>query len=118
MIRGRTAVGLFLLIALAFGLRVGYCAARGTLGRSPERNYREYVVAGQRLLQHGTLVSPLIVADVDRTPSSLLPPIYVGLIATVYSLCGVETFAATLVLHLINAAATSLTVLLVFHAAL
>ena len=118
MTRGRTAVGLILLIALAFGLRIGYCAARGTLGRSPERGYREYVVAGQRLLQYGTLVSPLIVADVDRTPSPLLPPVYVGLVAAVYALCGVETLAATLVLHLINAAATSLTVLLVFQVAL
>lgn len=117
MTRGRTAVGLIVLIALAFGLRIGYCAARGTLGRSPERSYREYVVAGQRLLQHGTLVSPLIVADVDRTPSPLMPPVYVGLVAAVYTLFGVETFAATLVLHLINAAATSLTVLLVFHVA-
>ncbi len=107
-------VGLILLIMLAFGLRIGYCVARGTLGSSPATGYREYVVAGQRLLQHGTLVSPLIVADVDRTPSPLLPPAYVGLVATVYALCGVETFAATLVLHLINAVATSLTVLLVF----
>lgn len=118
MTRGRTAVGLILLIAMAFGLRIGYCAARGTLGRSPETGYREYVVAGQRLLQYGTLVSPLIVADVDRTPSPLLPPVYVGLVTAVYALCGVETFAATLVLHLLNAAATSLTVLLVFHVAL
>ena len=117
MTRGQTAIGLILLIALAFGLRIGYCAARGALGRSPATGYREYVVAGQRLLQHGTLVSPLIVADVDRTPSPLLPPVYAGLVAAVYALCGVETFAATLVLHLINAAATSLTVLLVFHIA-
>ena len=114
MTRNRTTVGLLLLIILAFGLRIGYCAVRGTLGRSPATDYREYVVAGQCLLQHGTLVSPLIVADVDRTPSPLMPPVYVGLVAMVYALCGVETFAATLVLHLINAAATSLTVLLVF----
>jgi hypothetical protein len=117
MTRGRTAVRLAVLIIFAFGLRIGYCAARGTLGRTPERGYREYVVAGQRLLEYGTLVSPLIVADVDRRPSPLLPPAYAGLVAVVYALCGVETFAATLVLHLINAAATSLTVLLVFHVA-
>ena len=102
------------MILVAFGLRVGYCAAKGTLGRSPQRGYREYVMAGQRLLKHGTLVSPLIVADVDRMPSALLPPVYAGLVAVTYGFFGVESAAATALLQLVNAAAGALTVLIVF----
>ncbi len=102
------------LILVAFGLRVGYCVAKGTLGRSPQRGYREYVMAGQRLLEHRTLVSPLIVADVDRTPSAEFPPAYAGLVAVAYALLGVESSAATALLQVVNAAAGALTVLVVF----
>jgi hypothetical protein len=107
-------MALTVMILVAFGLRVGYCVAKGTLGRSPQRGYREYVMAGQRLLEHGTLVSPLIVADVDRTPSAQLPPVYAGLVAVTYALLGVESSAATALLQLVNAAAGALTVLIVF----
>ncbi len=102
------------MILVAFGLRVGYCVANGTLGRSPQGGYREYVMVGQRLLEQGTLVSPLIVEDGDRTPSAQLPPVYAGLVAVTYALLGVESSAATALLQLVNAAAGALTVLLVF----
>jgi hypothetical protein len=107
---------LVLLFSTAFGLRIGYMAARGTLGvsPSPERGYREYVIAGQRLLRYGTITGPLILDDADRRPSALMPPAYVALVAGTYAIFGVETRTATLFLHLVNAAATSLVVVLVF----
>lgn len=107
---------LLLLFGVAFGLRIGYMSVRGTFGvsPSPERGYREYVMAGQRLLRHGTVTSPLILEDIDHRPSALMPPAYVGFVATTYAILGVETRAATLFLHMVNAAATSLVVVLVF----
>ncbi len=96
------------IFLFAVFLRLGVCAPKGTLGESPQFRYHEYVVAGQRLLQHGTIVSPLIIEDVDRRPSALMPPAYVGLVAVIYGLLGVESYAATLALQLINALATSL----------
>jgi len=77
-------------------------------------HYREYILAGQRLLERGTLVSPLITEQPTTAPSALLPPAYAGLVAAMYGVLGTETFAATLALQLINAVATSVTVLLVF----
>lgn len=107
------------LFAASFALRIGYVAVRGTLAESPtpQRGYREYVLAGQRLLEHGTLVSPLILEDVDPRPSALMPPGYAGFVAVMYALFGVESRVATLCLQLINAAATSLAVVLVFFSA-
>ena len=107
-------LGLILLLLLAFALRVGYCVAEGSLGRTPPRGYREYVETAQRLLKHGTITSPLLTEDVDSAPSVILPPIYVLLVAGVYSLLGVETFWSTLTLHVINALATSMTAAVVF----
>jgi len=91
-------------------------AARGTLGHSPspERGYREYVMAGERLLRHGTITSPLILDDVNHRPSALMPPAYVAFVTATYANLGVETRTATLFLHLVNAAATSLAVVFVF----
>ncbi len=105
---------LIILLIGAFALRMGFCAAKTGIGRALERDYLEYVLAGQRLVQHGTLVSPLILADTDTTPSSLLPPAYAALVAGVYALFGTGTFVATLTLQVINALATSLAVLGVF----
>ncbi len=104
---------LALLIVCAFALRMAYCMATGTLGRTGP-GYAEYIVTAERLLEHGTLTSPLITGETDMRPSALLPPAYTAFVAAVYSLFGVKTFAATLVLQAVNAAATSLTVLLVF----
>lgn len=94
-------------------LRVAYCLASGSLGHTGP-GYLEYVQVGQRLLEHGTLTSPLITDVVDTRPSALMPPAYAAFVTTVYALLGVNTFAATLALHLVNAAATSLVVLFVF----
>src|SRR3990172_1627886 len=107
----RFLLGIFLV---AFSLRVGVCVAKGALGRSPDGGYREYVLAGQRLLEHGAIVSPLILDDVDQTPSTLMPPAYVGLVAGTYWLLGVETFAATLALQVLNALASSLCVVIAY----
>ncbi len=99
------------LFVAALSLRIGFVAVSGRLGQDlPDRGYREYAVAAQRLLEHGALVSPLIRDDVDRTPSSLLPPAYVGIVAAIYGIFGVDSFAATLFLQLLNAVATSLAV--------
>jgi hypothetical protein len=105
------------LFVIAFALRMGVCAGTRTLGQSPQARYREYVRAADRLLTHGTLVSPLIIEDVDRRPSALLPPAYVGLVAAMYGLLGVESFAATLALQLINAAATALAAVVAYGVA-
>ena len=94
-------------------LRVAYGMASGSLGHTGP-GYLEYVRAGQRLLENGTLTSPLITDVVDPRPSALMPPAYAAFVAAVYALLGVNTFAATLTLHLVNAAATSLAVLFVF----
>ena len=110
---GTTHRRLALLVVAAFMLRVAYCIARGTLGHAGPL-YLEYVSVGQRLLEHGTLTSPLITDVIDARPSALMPPAYAAFVAGVYALMGVGTFAATLALHLANAAATSLVVLFVF----
>ncbi len=110
----RTRVCLALLVTVAFALRLAFCSATTGLGRSLGEQYREYIIAGQRLAEHGTLVCPLILESTSTTPSALMPPLYAGLVAAVYWVLGPETFAATLALQLINAAATSLTVALVF----
>ncbi len=105
---------LLAIFCLALALRLGVCVGRGTLGVSPQARYREYVTAGQRLLEHGTIISPLIIEDVDRRPSAMMPPAYVGLVAAIYGVLGVESFAATLALQVINALATSLVVVFTY----
>ncbi len=106
--------GARIVFLLAFVLRLGFCAATGTLGRTPESGCREYVMAGERLLQQGAFLSPLILDASRADESALLPPAYVAIVAGVYGLFGVESFAATLMLQLLNAAATSLAASLVF----
>lgn len=123
MLSARIRGWLGLLVIVAFALRLAFCNATVGLGRSLGDQYREYIIAGTRLLEQGTLACPLILEADDRhagrtlqatAPSALLPPAYVGLVASVYGLLGTETFAATLVLQVINAVATSLTVACVF----
>lgn len=109
---------LIVLVLGAFALRLAYCAATTGLGRAlPHEQYREYIIAGQRLAEQGTLVSPLIPEDYGAAPSVLMPPAYAIFVAVVYRILGTETFAATIVLQVINAAATSLAVAFVFSIA-
>lgn len=116
MHRSRIHGWLALLIFAAFALRMVYCSVTIGLGRSlpPHQYHREYIITARGLVEHATLVSPLILEDATAAPSALMPPLYAGLVAAVYRLLGIETFAATLVLQIINAIATSLTVVFVF----
>jgi 4-amino-4-deoxy-L-arabinose transferase-like glycosyltransferase len=110
---GRTRWWLWMLFVVALAARLLYVGLGGA-GQSPD-NYREYVIAGQKLLKHGAIVSPFVPLDSDATsPSSLLPPIYTGIVAGAYWLLGVESPAATLALRLLNALATAAIVFPVF----
>lgn len=99
---------LWLLFLFALGLRGGFCAIKGT--EYPV----EYRVAAQRLLTTGTLTSPLNENKDDTSPSSLMPPVYVALVAAVFLVFGPDTPIAQFALLGINAAATALVVPLVF----
>lgn len=113
--RRLTVVGLLLLFVVGVALRLGYCHFARGLGQPRTAGFREYVVAAQRLLDTGVLSSPLIAQpEAARTPSNLLPPVYVGVVAAAFKLWGVETFAAVLALQVLNAAATSFAAVLVF----
>jgi hypothetical protein len=114
MPRNKSRIWLVILFVGAFAIRMGLCEAKTGIGQVSETGYLEYVFAGERLAQHGTLVSPLILADTDPTPSALLPPVYAGLVAAVYAALGAETFAANLTLQIVNALGTSLAVVVVF----
>jgi len=104
------------LVLLAVALRLVYCLATLGPGRSLP-TLREYEVAATRLLERGHFESPLVRDSDVREPSNLLPPAYVLLVAGVYRAFGIQTPAATLVLHLTNALATSLAVVPVFFVA-
>ncbi|MHC4697632.1 MAG: ArnT family glycosyltransferase [Planctomycetota bacterium] len=114
MPRNKSRIWLVILFVGAIAIRMGLCEAKTGIGQALETGYREYVFAGERLAQHGTLVSPLILADADPTPSALLPPAYAGLVAVVYAALGAKTFAANLTLQVVNALGTSLAVVVVF----
>ncbi len=109
-----TRVSLGLLFTAAMLLRLGYCGVTLGLGQPIPIHYSEYLIQGQRLLEQGTQVSPLIVDVPTTAPSALLPPAYGVLVAGVFAVFGTETFAATLALQVINALATSIAVVLVF----
>lgn len=117
MSRKPTSYWLVTLAVGAFALRVAYCAATVGLGHSSEIRYTEYAVAAERLLQQGTLVSPLLTDDKAHPPSAMTAPGYVGLTAVLYALLGVKSFLATLAAQLINAVAGAITVVLVFDVA-
>ena len=108
-----------MMVALVF--RFGAIEWRSGLGVTPPSG-REYIHVGQRLLTFGTQVTPLThEARADHWtsgPSCVMPPLYGAIVAGVYQVLGVESFAATFVLHGINAAATSLAVLVVFVVAI
>lgn len=110
-----TIAGLILLFASGVAVRLGYCQLTSGLGQAGPDGFREYAIAAQRVLSDGVLHSPLIARpDTDRTPSNLLPPAYVGIVALAHKLWGVETFAATLALQILNAVASALAAVLAF----
>jgi hypothetical protein len=76
--------------------------------------FREYIVAGSRLAESGTIESPLILGARDGRPSAIMPPAYVALVAGLYRVLGTESAAATALLQAINAAAVSIAVVFVF----
>jgi len=106
-----------ILFCVAVAARIGYCAAIGGLGRFSGQGYSEYMLIGERMLQQGTLVSPLVADGAAPAPSALMPPAYGMLIAGLYGLFGVRSFTATLVAQLINAVAVSLAAVFAGHVA-
>ena len=109
---------LAVLMICSFGLRLAFCAERSGLGQPLGRYYPEYTIQAGQLLATGTFVCPFIEEGSSDEPSALLPPLYTLLVAGIYYVFGLETFGATLVLQLINAAATSVVTGLVFLIAL
>lgn len=103
---------LVILFFAVFALRIVYCAGVGGLGGFSGEGYEEYMITGERLLKHATLVSPLIADIDDATPSALIPPLYTAVVAAMYGVFGVRSFAATLSIQLINIAALSLAAVL------
>ena len=67
----RTWVILFFIASVA--IRMVYCAMSSGLGQPPPR-YREYIIAGERLLQQVTLVSPLLQDD-DASQKEIFGPV-------------------------------------------
>lgn len=112
----RYPAGLLAIIAIAFLLRIGFVVAAGELGQKPFE-YREYITSATRLLQHGTLTSPIVFGEREAEPSYLLPPLYSLLVAGTFRLLGVESYASLAWLQLLNAVAGALIVLVVFRIA-
>lgn len=96
-----------ILFVAAAALRLAYGAAVGGLGRFSGTGYTEYMLIAERLLRHGTLISPLVADDAPVAPSAMMPPAYAVLLAGLYGIFGVRSFAATLTAQLINTAAVS-----------
>ena len=117
MARNRLYTVLGFLFAAAFACRIGYGAATIGLGKSRSPDHREYIMVATRLLDQGTLGSPLVAADSAVKPSNLMPPLYAAAVAATYAMFGVDSFTATLILQIINALATSLAVCFVFLSA-
>ncbi len=101
------------LLLVAFALRIGYCSVTSGLG-DMRASYREYVTAGQRLLINHALESPLVPMSNASEPSALMPPLYAGIVATIYGLTGVESYSSTFILKSVNIMASTITVWLVF----
>ena len=112
----KRAAWLILLCAAAFGLRMTHLRANG-LGVSPQINHIEYTVAAERMLKQGGWRSPFIrPVSAPAEPSAIMPPVYVALTAAAYAALGVKSVAATALLQIINALATTLLILPVFDA--
>ncbi|MCG3131940.1 MAG: hypothetical protein FLDDKLPJ_02750 [Phycisphaerae bacterium] len=105
------------IVVVGVALRLGYAAVAGELGVTPATHYREHITLATRLLSEGTFGSPMTPEDPAPRPSAMFPPLYPLLVAGVYAVLGVESYAATLVLQAINALATSLAATVVFSVA-
>lgn len=105
------------IVVVGVALRLGYAAVAGELGVTPATHYREHITLATRLLSESTFGSPMTPEDPTPRPSAMFPPLYPLLVAGVYALLGIESYAATLVLQAINALATSLAAVVVFGVA-
>ncbi len=109
-------MGLWTLVALGLIARLAAIALTTGLGHPPHA-YQEYALTAQRLIEHGTVTTPLILEDISQAPSNMLPPVYVGVVTGAYVVFGAESFSATLALQITNAVATSIAIIFVFLAA-
>ncbi len=105
------------MVLAAFALRMDYCAATTGLGRYSSSDYREQITLGTRLVTQGTFGNALTPDDPQPRPTAVFPPLYPLVVAGVFALLGIESYAAILVLQILNAAATSILVLLAFSIA-
>lgn len=110
----RRGLTLLFLGSLMLRMSVAWWAMPRENGAAKHDQYREYIMAGTRLLQRGALLSSLIIDDSSATSSTLMPPLYVAVVAGVYRVCGVETPMASWVLALIGASAGAFVVLGVY----
>lgn len=111
----RVRIGLLLLFVAALSLRLGFCWFKTGFAASP--SYREYAMAGRRLLEQGALLSSWVLDDDAASPSALLPPAYVAWVAGAYALLGTESFAAECALQVANALASALAAIGLFFVA-
>ncbi len=110
----RRSLTLLFLGSLVLRMGVAWGAMPRAHGAAAHDQYREYIMAGARLLQHGALLSSLIVDDASATSSTLMPPVYVAVVAGVYRVCGVETPLSSWVLAMVGAVAGAFVVVGVF----
>lgn len=110
----RSRAALILLTLLAGALRIAYPIAGGRFGEPFSDTYLEYVVAARRLVTHGAFLSPWPADDNLCIPSAIMPPAYTGLVAGVYACFGIESKTSTILLQLLNIAATTAIVPLIF----
>lgn len=102
------------IFLFALLIRAGYCAWTHRGPYAFREQYREYIIAGQRLLEHGSFLSPFMADAATAEVSAVLPPLYTIWIATVYAVCGVESAASIWVIEVSNSIALALACALVF----
>jgi hypothetical protein len=112
--RTQTHIAIALLVLLGFGLGLWRCTGGEGIGRYTSDYYIEYLVAGERLVTGGTIVSPLIREPVPAEPSAMMPPAYIGLVAGLFELFGVRSYAAIFTLKFLNVLANALAVWVTF----
>lgn len=115
MSRKSLNIPLLLLALTAMAIRLLFCAWRTGLGYTTDHYYLEYSLTGKRLLIEQAFLCPFVLDDMLAGPSSLLPPIYVFIVYGVYSFLGVESYASTLTLQIINTLSIAIAVVIIFH---
>ena len=105
---------LLLLFFVAMALRLAYCQATVGLGRYRTERYQEYALIAARFQTCGTFTCPLILDDSTTAPSAMLPPLYASVLAGIYSLLGVNSFASVFVAQVLNAAALAFSAVVAF----